>query len=98
MPKPKLAIFTTDVCVPLPALESAITAVEEDFEKNSVLPCPVVAHAGDGNFHCMIPYDTLDEEEVAQVTALNARMVRRAIAVGGTVSHTRYMLYLPHLI
>lgn len=82
----KLAQFVTDVCVPLPRLSEVLDATEKDFAASSYIPCPIIGHVADGNFHCMIPYNSADPEEVKTVTRLNARMVRRAIAVGGTCS------------
>jgi D-lactate dehydrogenase (cytochrome) len=82
----KLAIFTTDVCVPVPRLSEVIRFTEDSYAAHaSRLPCPIVAHAGDGNFHCMIPYDMNDAAESAAVCELNALMIRKAISVGGTV-------------
>ncbi len=81
-----LAVFVSDVCVPVHKLPEAVDDTEKDFATNSKLPCPIIGHVADGNFHCLIPYDPHDPAEVAEITALNARMVRRALAVGGTAS------------
>jgi len=39
---------------------------------------------GDGNFHVIFVIRTDDPEEVRLATALNERLVRRALAMGGT--------------
>lgn len=76
-------VLITDVCVPLSALAKVITETEEDFASKNVV-CIICAHIADGNFHCMVPFST--PEEKAVVLGLEHRLVRRAIAVGGTAS------------
>lgn len=70
----------TDVCVPLTHLSELITQTREEIDKTS-LPCPIVAHAGDGNFHVIIMFKP-DEVSIAKELANN--MAVRAIALGGT--------------
>ena len=41
---------TTDVCVPISRLAECVEETEQDL-KASPLPCPIVGHVGDGNFH-----------------------------------------------
>jgi D-lactate dehydrogenase (cytochrome) len=48
------------------------------------LPAPLAGHAGDGNFHLVILVNPDDPAELAEVEALNARLVKRAQAMGGT--------------
>lgn len=76
-------ILNTDVCVPLSALSDTVVSTEEDFAKTDI-PCVICAHIADGNFHCFIPFQTPEEKK--QALALEFRMVRRAIANGGTAS------------
>lgn len=46
---------------------------------------PCFGHAGDGNFHCILPLlPDEDEEYKRKVNSVNKRLVQRAIAVGGT--------------
>jgi len=45
-----------------------------------------MGHVGDGNFHLIFVIDPNDPTELASATALNTRLVRRALAVGGTCS------------
>ena len=44
----------------------------------------LVGHAGDGNFHLVYLLDPAQPEELAEARRLNARMVARALAMGGT--------------
>ena len=48
--------FVTDACVPISRLAECITATIEDTRASS-LPCPILGHVGDGNFHCIIVAD-----------------------------------------
>ena len=43
---------------------------------------PIVGHVGDGNFHALILFKT--DEEKMKAKELVHRMVKRAIALGGT--------------
>lgn len=85
---PGIKLCVTDVCVPVSKFADIVTKTEEDFSKNSEtgLPCPIVGHACDGNFHVLCPFDTTSEAEVADLKALDDRMVLRAIGAGGTAS------------
>lgn len=77
--------FVTDVCVPLSSLARCIAETKADIEKTDLL-APILGHVGDGNFHVTFLLDPTREDELAQAQAINQRMVRRAIAVGGTCS------------
>jgi D-lactate dehydrogenase (cytochrome) len=50
----------------------------------SGLLAPIVGHVGDGNFHVLPLIDFSDAAEVAAGMAFVDRLVRRAIAFGGT--------------
>ncbi len=73
----------TDVCVPLTQLPAQIAETKEDI-KVSGLPCPIIAHAGDGNFHVLIFFDPDDSNEVRHAKNLSSKMAIRAIEMGGT--------------
>ena len=47
-------------------------------------PICLVGHAGDGNFHLIYLLDPDDPAESAEARRLNERLVRRALALGGT--------------
>ena len=44
----------------------------------------MVGHVGDGNFHLVFMIDPDRPEEIAEASALNDRMVARALAMEGT--------------
>lgn len=81
--KPGTEALITDVCVPLSRLAECISATKEELDK-SWLPCPVVAHAGDGNFHVCIFVDMEKPEDLKEAQRLASNMTHRALAMNGT--------------
>jgi D-lactate dehydrogenase (cytochrome) len=81
--KPGSRMIATDVCVPISRLADCIGETQVDIAASS-LPIPLFGHVGDGNFHLMILVDPDRDDEIEEAWALNARLVRRAIAMGGT--------------
>jgi D-lactate dehydrogenase (cytochrome) len=75
--------WVTDVCVPISAFAECILETKRDLEASGAY-APLVGHAGDGNFHLNFVFDTADGQALAEVKRLNARLVRRALALGGT--------------
>ena len=75
--------FTTDACVPISQLAQTIADTQQDLEASGLI-APIVGHVGDGNFHLAILVDPDDPEELRRAVELNDRLVRRAIAAGGT--------------
>jgi D-lactate dehydrogenase (cytochrome) len=75
--------WVTDVCVPISKLAECIVETKRDLAETS-LYAPLVGHAGDGNFHLNIIIDPASATEYETVKAFNARLVRRALALGGT--------------
>jgi D-lactate dehydrogenase (cytochrome) len=85
--KRQMRLWVTDVCVPLSHLAQVISETETDFAQSSVrLPCPIVGHVADGNFHCLVPFNASDVLEVAEMRRLNERLIQRALAYEGTAS------------
>jgi D-lactate dehydrogenase (cytochrome) len=81
--RPGARPWTTDVCVPISQLARCIRETKADIAASSVVT-PLVGHAGDGNFHLIYLIDPEDPAEMAEAARLNERMVRRALALGGT--------------
>ena len=81
--KPGCRAVTTDVCVPISRLAECVAETEVDL-KASPLPCPIVGHVGDGNFHVAILIDPDKPEEIDEAERLNHRIVQRAIRMDGT--------------
>ncbi|KAH7405589.1 hypothetical protein KP509_15G076800 [Ceratopteris richardii] len=80
---PHAEAMTTDVCVPLTRLADCITKSKEVLDASPLL-CPIVSHAGDGNFHTIILFDPSNEEHTKEATRLNEFMVHTALAMNGT--------------
>jgi D-lactate dehydrogenase (cytochrome) len=76
-------MIATDVCVPISRLAECIAATQEDIAR-ATMPIPLFGHVGDGNFHLMILVDPDSEADVQEAWDLNTRLVRRALAMGGT--------------
>lgn len=75
--------WVTDVCVPISKLAACIVETRRDLEQTTLV-APLVGHVGDGNFHLNILVDPQDERELGEAEAFNARLIRRAQAMGGT--------------
>ncbi|MEO8753439.1 MAG: FAD-linked oxidase C-terminal domain-containing protein [Casimicrobiaceae bacterium] len=76
-------MIATDVCVPISRLAECIAATQEDIAR-ATMPIPLFGHVGDGNFHLMILVDPDSEADLREAWDLNARLVHRALAMGGT--------------
>lgn len=75
--------FITDVCVPISRLAECIEETQEDLSSTNLL-APILSHAGDGNFHLSILIDPSDASELEEARSVNDRLVKRALAMGGT--------------
>jgi D-lactate dehydrogenase (cytochrome) len=77
--------YTTDICVPISALEEAILGARQDIAESG-LTAPIVGHVGDGNFHAAILVRPGDEEALQRAWALDRKIVARGLALGGSCS------------
>lgn len=75
--------WATDVCVPISRLPDCIEATRRDLDQAS-MPTTILGHVGDGNFHVIFPIDPNHPDEFAEVDAINQKLVRRALEMGGT--------------
>ena len=75
--------IATDVCVPISRLAECVVETQKDLEENNIYG-PIIGHVGDGNFHVVVFCDRLDEAEVKRVKAVYERLIKRALAMGGT--------------
>jgi D-lactate dehydrogenase (cytochrome) len=73
----------TDICVPISKLPEIIAETERDVAELGLV-APLCGHVGDGNFHLCVLAAAGDSGEQTRIARLNARMVTRAQAVGGT--------------
>ena len=77
--------WPTDVCVPISRLTECIQQTRADVDASGVI-APMVGHVGDGNFHLLLLVNTDNPDEMATAKGINDRLVRRAIAMGGTAT------------
>jgi D-lactate dehydrogenase (cytochrome) len=75
--------ISTDVCVPISMLAACVGETKRDLDESGLVG-PIVGHVGDGNFHVLPLIDMSDAGEVERGRAFVDRLVRRAIAMGGT--------------
>jgi D-lactate dehydrogenase (cytochrome) len=83
--RPGCRSITTDVCVPISRLAECIAETRRDLQDCS-LPCPMLGHVGDGNFHVLLLVDPNRPEELDEAEHFNSRMVQRALDMDGTCS------------
>ena len=83
--RPGYRALTTDVCVPISRLAECIAETKRDL-RESFIVAPIVGHVGDGNFHLLMLVDPTKPEEYAEAERLNERLVRRALALDGTIT------------
>ncbi|KAL0488064.1 D-lactate dehydrogenase LDHD [Acrasis kona] len=81
--KPESDVWITDVCVPISKLADCIQETKDDLDKSFLL-APMVSHAGDGNFHLFILFNSKDKKESDEAKRINTRLVERAIKMEGT--------------
>jgi D-lactate dehydrogenase (cytochrome) len=74
----------TDACVPLSQFSDVLVATASDVKKFGVVG-PCFGHAGDGNFHCIMPMTEDDSKDYKDaVFQVNENLIERVISVGGT--------------
>ena len=83
--KPGCRTVTTDTCVPISRLAEAVVQASDDALEAGMQHY-IVGHVGDGNFHIAYLVDPTKPEERELAEQLNARVVGRALAMGGTCS------------
>ncbi|MGA8654461.1 MAG: FAD-linked oxidase C-terminal domain-containing protein [Xanthobacteraceae bacterium] len=81
--RPTAKGISTDVCVPISQLAACVAETKSDIAASGLV-APIVGHAGDGNFHVLPLIDFSDRAEVDRGHAFVDRLVKRALAFGGT--------------
>ncbi len=81
--RPGAESVATDVCVPISRLADCVEETKRDIEALGLI-APIVGHVGDGNFHTQPMVDLANPEEVAVCQDFIDRLVKRALAMGGT--------------
>jgi D-lactate dehydrogenase (cytochrome) len=81
--QPGCEVLTTDVCVPVSELAESVLETQADVAEHG-LKTAIVGHVGDGNFHVAVVLDPDSAEQLEAAEAFHDRVVRRALARGGT--------------
>jgi D-lactate dehydrogenase (cytochrome) len=81
--RPGFDSVATDVCVPISQLAACVEETKADIAAMGLI-APIAGHVGDGNFHTQPLVDLNDPDEVARVQGFIDRLVKRALAMGGT--------------
>jgi glycolate oxidase len=74
-----------DVGVPIPRIAELVAGVEQVAARHATT-IAVVGHAGDGNFHPLIAFDSSDVDAVRRADAAFADLVALALSLGGTLT------------
>ncbi|HEU4526757.1 MAG TPA: FAD-linked oxidase C-terminal domain-containing protein [Actinomycetota bacterium] len=74
-----------DIVVPRTRLAEALSAIAEIARRHD-LPVTCNAHAGDGNLHPHLHFDTRQAGALERALAAGAEIVRLAVDLGGTIS------------
>lgn len=83
--KPGARSIVTDICVPISRLADAVNETRAEIEASPITG-PILGHVGDGNFHSILLFDQDDPAQVKAAEDLSHRMVKRALAMGGTAT------------
>lgn len=78
-------VITTDVCVPISQLAECMEETRQDIAASNI-QATMLGHVGDGNFHSILLADPKSDAEMQEANALNQKMVRRAIEMGGSAT------------
>jgi D-lactate dehydrogenase (cytochrome) len=81
--RPGFDSVATDVCVPISRLAECVEETKRDIEASGLI-APIAGHVGDGNFHTQPLVDLADKAEVERAQGFIDRLVKRALAMGGT--------------
>jgi glycolate oxidase len=74
-----------DVGVPVPRIAELVSGVERIADERRTM-IATVGHAGDGNFHPLICFDSGDAEAVVRADQAFADVVALALSLGGTLT------------
>ncbi len=81
--KPGFEAFATDACVPISKLADCLLECKAVADGLG-LTCPILSHAGDGNFHFTVLFDPNDAASKASADTLTQKVSAIALKHGGT--------------
>ncbi len=79
------SLAVEDLSVPMSKVPNILKTIS-DLAKKYDLKIPTVGHAGDGNLHPTISYDSTNPDEVKRVEQASAELFEEVIELGGTLT------------
>ena len=79
------SLAVEDLSVPMSKVPNILKTIS-DLAKKYDLKIPTVGHAGDGNLHPTISYDSTNPDEVKRVEQASAELFEKVIELGGTLT------------
>lgn len=79
------SLAVEDLSVPMSKVPHMLKVIS-DLAKKYDLKIPTVGHAGDGNLHPTISYDSTNSDEVKRVEQASVELFEKVIELGGTVT------------
>ncbi|GEK34800.1 FAD-binding oxidoreductase [Kurthia sibirica] len=76
-------MMTTDVCVPISSLATAIHFARDNMDKKNIVG-GIIGHVGDGNFHVSMMVNMDHTQDVKNAVEFNADLVEFGLSLGGT--------------
>jgi glycolate oxidase len=74
-----------DGTIPRKRLGEVLTFIAQ-MERKYGLRCPNVVHAGDGNLHPLILFDSNDPDSLHRAEAFGIEILELSVALGGTIT------------
>ncbi len=79
------AVLIEDVGVPIPRIAELVAAVGAIAARQDTA-VPIIGHAGDGNFHPLVTFNSLDPDAKQRAERTFDEIMDAALALGGTVT------------
>jgi glycolate oxidase len=79
------SLAVEDLSVPMSKVPNMLKTIS-DLAKKYDLKIPTVGHAGDGNLHPTISYDSTNPDEVKRVEQASTELFEKVIELGGTLT------------
>lgn len=79
------SLVVEDLSVPMSKVPNILKVIS-DLAKKYDLKIPTVGHAGDGNLHPTISFDSTNPDEVKRVEQASAELFEKVIELGGTLT------------
>ena len=79
------SLAVEDLSVPMSKVPNILKTIS-DLAKKYDLKIPTVGHAGDGNLHPTISYDSTNPDEVKRVEQASAELFEKVVELGGTLT------------